>query len=284
MYQFKLEKEENIHLTRSVVNQGHVPHTHDFIEIVYICEGIGIHTINSNSYPVRRGDLLFINFNEVHSYSTDESMEFINVLISPKFLSEKLINSYNALDILKLSVFREFCDSAEEIYPQISFHGVEMLEVESILNYMIAEYRQKAPGYMVVLKSYVNVLLTKIFRNFNKQKDENFTYNLKKITPEVLKYIKDNYNKKITLKELAKHNFYNASYFSTVFKECFGKTPLEYINEIRIEKAVELIKKSDMTIEEICHEVGYHNKNHFYKIFKSATGMTPNDFRKNAHA
>ena len=179
-----------------------------------------------------------------------------------------------------MAVFREFYDSGEIIYPQVSFSGVEKIEVENIFNYMIAEYKRKAPGYIIILKSYVNILIAKILRNFNKPEHENLMGSLNKITPEVMKYIRENYNKKITLKEIARHSFYNATYFSTIFKECFGKTPLEYISEIRIEKAVELIKKSDMTIEEICHHVGYINKKHFYKVFKNYTGMTPNDFRK----
>ena len=281
MYQFKLENEEVISLSRNVAKERHIPHTHDFIEIVYICEGSGTQMINDDSYLVKRGDLLFINFKDVHSYSTDTGMEYINCLISPEFLSEELINSKNALDILTLAIFKDFFDVAEKICPKISFHGLEMLEIEDVFNHMIAEYEKKAPGYIAVLKGYVNVLLAKIFRIFKKPELDSLTTDLNKITPEVLQYIKKNYNKKITLKELAKHSFYNAAYFSTIFKECFGKTPLEYINEIRIEKAVQLMKQTDLTIEEICHRVGYSNKKHFYKIFRDATGTTPNNFRKN---
>jgi len=281
MYKFKLENEENIRLTEVVAQKEHFPHTHDFIEIVYIYEGSGTHMINESIYPVKRGDLLFMNFNDVHSYSTRTSMKYINCLINPEFLGEELINSENALDILTLAIFREFSDISGEICPRISFQGAEMMEVEAILNFMIKEYRQKAPGYMPILKGYTNVLLAKIFRNFSKSKNADLTGNLDRITPGVLEYIEHNYNKKITLKELAMHSFYNTSYFSTVFKECFGKTPLEYISEKRIEKAIELMKETNMSIEDICFHIGYSNRKHFYKIFRNLTGMTPNEYRKN---
>jgi len=280
MYQFKLENEENIRVSRSVASKMHLSHTHDFIEVVYICEGSGNQIINENSYTVDRGDLLFINFNDVHSYSTDTGMEYINCLISPDFLSDELINSKNALDILTLAIFRDFYDVSGKMCPKLSFHGHEMLDIETIFNNMIIECQQKAPGYMVVLKSYINIMLTKIFRIFKKPEHNNLTTNLAKVTPEVLQYIKNNYNRKITLEELSKRSFYNAAYFSTIFKECFGKTPLEYINEIRIAEAIQLIKQTDLTIEEISCKVGYNNKKHFYKIFKKATGMTPLIFRK----
>jgi AraC-type DNA-binding domain-containing proteins len=99
-----------------------------------------------------------------------------------------------------------------------------------------------------------------------------------------LKYIEDNYNKKITLKEMASYNFYNPSYFSSIFKECFGKTPLEYITEIRMERAIRMMRDSGLSIEEICHSIGYSNKKHFYKVFKNMTGMTPHHFRKANHS
>lgn len=280
MYQYKLEKEEFIRLSEEVAKKDHFPHTHDFIEIVYISEGSGNHMINDIIYPVKRGDLLFMNFKDVHSYSTETGMKYINCLINPEFLSEELINSENAMDILTLTIFRDFSDIAGGIYPQISFYGPELLEVETILSFMIIEYKRKATGYMTVLKGYVNVLLAKIFRNLGNQEHADLTGSLNRITPEVLQYIEDNYNKKITLKELAMQSFYNASYFSTLFKECYGMTPLEYISKIRIDKAIELIKKTDLSIEEICYQVGYRNKNHFYKIFHNTTGMTPNEFRK----
>lgn len=280
MYQFQLDKEEIIRLTETVTHNEHFPHTHNFIEIVYISEGNGTHTINENAYPVKRGDLLFINFKEVHSYSTQTSMKYINCLLSPEFMGKELINSENAMDILTLSTFREFSDIAGGICPQISFYGSDLLEVEAILGFMINEYTRKARGYITVLKGYVNVLLSKIFRNFSTAEHNELAGSLNRIAPEVLQFIEDNYNKKITLKELATRSFYNASYFSTVFKECFGKTPLEYISEKRVEKAVELMGKTNLSIEDICYNVGYSNKKHFYKIFRNITGMTPNGYRK----
>lgn len=104
MYQYKLEKEEFIRLSEEVAKKDHFPHTHDFIEIVYISEGSGNHMINDIIYPVKRGDLLFMNFKDVHSYSTETGMKYINCLINPEFLSEELINSENAMDILTLTI------------------------------------------------------------------------------------------------------------------------------------------------------------------------------------
>ncbi len=279
MYKFKLEKEENIRLLKANVRKGHIPHTHDFIEIVYISRGSGKHSINDASYPVSRGDLLFINFKEVHSYSTVDSMEYINCLISPGFLSEELVNSENAMDIFRMANFREFYDLAGGICPKISFRGAEMLEIELIFDAMMVEYANKEAGFITVLKSYVNILLTKIFRNLDMPEHEGITSNLNRITPEVLQYIRENYNKKITLKEMAKMSFYNPNYFSAIFKECYGKTPLEYISAIRMDEAVKLMNGTVLSIEEISHRIGYCNKKHFYKLFREKTGLTPNEFR-----
>jgi AraC-like ligand binding domain. len=167
MFRYTLEKDEFVQLTRQICREIQAPHTHEFIEIVYIIDGSGSQTVNSDTYPVKRGDLLFINFKEVHAFSSEHHMEYINCLVSPEFLNRELVNSENALDLLTLGIFKDFYDMNRGICPHISFHGMEMLEIEALLNDMLRESVRKAPGYMTILNSYVNVLLTK-YSGFSK--------------------------------------------------------------------------------------------------------------------
>lgn len=274
-----IDKDENIAIRKHLSNKNEKEHTHDFIEMEYIWCGSGYQVINGISYYVERGDLLFFNFGDKHSYSTSHEIGILDVLINPHFLSDELVNSENAFDILTLTSFKDFSGITNHMLPKIKFLGKDLIEIEALLEFMQNEFLEKNPGYMPVLKSYVNILLMKVFRVIKKSDSINLYCHFNKIAPEVLKYIEDNYDKKISLKELAKISFYNPSYFSTVFKECFGKTLTKYIHEKRMNTAIKMINETSYNIDEISSRLGYSNKKQFYKLFKEFTGLTPNAYR-----
>lgn len=93
-------------------------------------------------------------------------------------------------------------------------------------------------------------------------------------------YIQQNYMKPISLKEVSSYVGFNDSYFSSLFKKESGKNFLEYLSEIRMNKAKELLKETNMSIAGICESVGYADLKHFTKSFKKYTGLKPNEFRK----
>ena len=68
-------------------------------------------------------------------------------------------------------------------------------------------------------------------------------------------------------------------YFCRLFKNCFDKTFIMYLNDLRMAKAVELLKDISINIKEISGRVGYRDANYFTRIFKKKMGMTPSEFR-----
>ena len=84
----------------------------------------------------------------------------------------------------------------------------------------------------------------------------------------------------ISLEEVADFVGFNASYFSTLFKKESGKNFLEYLSEVRMNRAKELLKQTNFTVANICSQVGYSDLKHFTQSFKKATGLKPNEFRK----
>lgn len=93
-------------------------------------------------------------------------------------------------------------------------------------------------------------------------------------------YIQQNYMKPIGLKEVSSVVGFNDSYFSSLFKKESGKNFLEYLSEVRMSKAKELLKETNLSIAGICEKVGYSDLKHFTKSFKKYTGLKPNEFRK----
>jgi two-component system response regulator YesN len=94
------------------------------------------------------------------------------------------------------------------------------------------------------------------------------------------KYIQENYKKPITLEEVSTIIGFNATYFSSLFKKDTGYTFLEYVSELRINKAKDLLKETNTGIAVICEQVGYNDIKHFTKTFVKYTGLKPNEYRK----
>lgn len=95
----------------------------------------------------------------------------------------------------------------------------------------------------------------------------------------ILEYVNENYAKGLGLNDCAQELHISSNYISRMFKKYTQVSFITYINELRIKKALELLRETDLSIKEIAHKVGYNNLNYFYKTFKAVTGTTPKVFK-----
>jgi two-component system response regulator YesN len=93
-------------------------------------------------------------------------------------------------------------------------------------------------------------------------------------------YIKQNYKKEITLDQLAEKLNVSYGYLSVLFKEKVGLSFSEYLNEVKITAAKQMLTESDCKIYTVAYEVGYNNPYYFSRVFKQKTGLTPRQYRK----
>jgi two-component system response regulator YesN len=94
-----------------------------------------------------------------------------------------------------------------------------------------------------------------------------------------INYIDANYNKPITLADVARASHLSVSRLAHIFKEQMGVTIIDYLTSVRIERAKQLLLATDQNCTEICFEVGYNNQSYFTRSFKGIVGMTPRQFR-----
>jgi len=98
---------------------------------------------------------------------------------------------------------------------------------------------------------------------------------------EALKYIRENYNKDITLEDVARNVYISPYYLSHLFKEELNITFLEYLTMVRMEEAKKLLKDTSLSIVAIASQVGYEDASYFSKVFKKYVGISPAQYRKN---
>jgi len=104
---------------------------------------------------------------------------------------------------------------------------------------------------------------------------------IKELIQASVNYINNNYERDISLKDIARYVFLSTSYFTRAFKEEMGISPINYLLKIRVERAKELLKDTDNRISDIALSVGFSNQQRFNDIFKKYVKLTPLQYRKN---
>lgn len=96
----------------------------------------------------------------------------------------------------------------------------------------------------------------------------------------VKQHIQQNFMKSISLEEVSNLVGFNPTYFSSLFKKVSGSNFVDYLSEIRMNNAKELLRETNLSVATICEQVGYSDLKHFTKSFKKNTGIKPSEFRK----
>jgi len=129
---------------------------------------------------------------------------------------------------------------------------------------------------MIELEKWFYDLVKRVCLLINEKKSIKMNY----IVAAAVKYIRQNYNKDISLGEVAEHVNLNSCYLSRLFKEEIGIQFVEYVRMVKIDIAKELLVNSNKKIYQICEELGYQNVQYFTTIFKNVVGMTPIEYKK----
>ena len=111
-----------------------------------------------------------------------------------------------------------------------------------------------------------------------KQMGSNVTEN--RFVNAAILYIKQNYFRDITLSNVADEVFITAGYLSTLFKQVTGESFVNYLNQVRIEHACELLKDVRLKTYEVAYQVGFQDEKYFTKVFKKRMGVSPSQYRK----
>ena len=100
------------------------------------------------------------------------------------------------------------------------------------------------------------------------------------IIQQCINYMKENMDKKLTLEDFAHEVHYSPSYFGQLFLKRTGHSPLNYFNQLKIQKACQLLDFTNMKIKEISYQLGFYDQYHFSKTFIKIMGESPSLYRK----
>jgi len=132
------------------------------------------------------------------------------------------------------------------------------------------------------VESMATALSVHLLRRYSarQQQIKNYTGGLPKYRlREAINYINEHLDYSLTLAELAASVQMSPHYFATLFKQSTGLTPHQYVMKCRIDKAKQLLHIRELTLVEICQQVGFQSQSHFTKVFREHTKTTPKVYR-----
>lgn len=232
-------------------------HSHDFFHYIYVIKGLGDINISGKVYELKPKHMYLLSPGTVHSFYNKKEENLLTIEIKFEVLDEAFLNE-------------------TEHFPKILDVGAT--PVKRIL----ANIRRECINKKVYFEDIVSANMQEIFAHLKRasliQHDNNLD-NSKEFY-EVIEYINENLYKDITLQELADILCLEKTYFLKKFKKIMGVTPMLYTRNMRVERAKELLKYSDMNITQISEAVGFFSIHHFSKHFSKSTGMSPSKFKK----
>lgn len=262
-------KKKNFSIWKLNYKQQNI-HAHDYYQIWYIFRGSCRHRIDNKEFILNSSDIIFIPPFSYHSMSDgSDDLIVIGVDFSEQFFSTTEVDK----DLMLYCVKPLYLNQGNK-------HSVFWADndIENLILEMFNEFALKHDFYNIIIKINLTKLIIMAER-MNNQNDITHSKTEHAIS-ETLKYIHTNFNEKISIQNLCKIANMSETLLSTCFKNITGKTIIEYINTLKINKAKQLLAETDMRITDISYELGFNDGAYFNRVFKKIANLTPNAYRK----
>lgn len=254
------------------------PNRHEFYEMVYIKKGNAVFQIAGQPAVIGPNDIVIIKPKQPHKFivKSESGCEFI-------VLHFEFTNQLNKeFSEVSLGDFLNFV-SSKESGAFITLKVSQKNEIITLLNRILKEKESTDIGseflnYLMVLELFVLISRALKMEWENSIKDK--SPKLKEVIHISVKYINNNFERDISLGDIAKFVFLSPSYFTRAFKEEMGISPINYLLKTRIERSKELLADTSLKISDIALSVGFSNQQRFNEIFKKYSKFTPLQYRK----
>lgn len=250
--------------SRGAVELPEGVHQHDSYEFTINLSQPFTSRLEKRNLPIRKNHMVALNPGQDHGTIRPlAGVQLCGLHMESKFLQQ---------------VSRQVCGS-ETVY----FDNNDLLPDSSfrnLINLFMEESLLRQPGYRFILESldtHLAVCLLRIAKN--NLLSFNYKYGEKDNIARSIEFIRVNFDKDFSLKDVSGVANLSPYHFIRVFKSQTGKTPYEFLMDFKIEKARELLTAGRLTITEVCYQCGFNNRSHFAAAFKRRVGITPTSYR-----
>ncbi len=254
----------------------HFPeHTHDYVEVVYMCCGQTTHIVSGQRISLQAGELLFMNQQATHEILQARKEDVaVNFIVLPEFFNTVLPLMGQEETPLRHFLVDSLCgQSAQAGYLHFKVAEVKPIQnlVENLLHILLRETSQK--------RRMSQLTMALLFMQIMDYTGQLQTPDAEQMAIfQALAYVESHYVGG-SLTELAELLHYDLHSLSRQIKQKTGKTYTELVQQKRLSQAAFLLKTTDKNVDHIARMVGYENIGYFHRIFKEAFGLSPRNYR-----
>lgn len=259
---------------------GDIPwHWHEEIEVILIKTG-SIHLyLENNDFILNEGDGVFINSNELHYIRVHKGKECIlnSIVFNKSLISGEIQSVFEQNFINPIVENRNLSGIA--FYKNTSWGQ----EAAKYIKKAFFQFEKSEFGYEILVREYLShmwYVMLKNIQDLDLNKKNRNDLNSERIK-NILSFVHKNYNKQITLADIAKIVNLSERECLRCFKNTLGISPIQYILKYRISIAAKMLKENKESITSISDAVGFDSPSYFSKIFKRFIGITPTQYRNN---
>ena len=258
----------------------HFPeHRHNYVEIVFMCQGHLTHVIDRvNRVELEEGDLLFLNQFSSHEI-LPAGMEDIavNFMVLPEFFdtAQEMLDKGNVISQFLLSAMRR--EGGEGQY--LHFKAAPLLPVQNLAENMIWSLLKRQPDRRRTNQFTMGLLFLELVNHGETLEAGGPSGGRDQAVMEALAYIQSNY-RTASLTALANQMNLPDYALSKLIKTETGSTFKKLLQQKRLHQAARLIRETDLPVSDVITLVGYDNTSYFYRVFREEFGLTPREYRQ----
>lgn len=250
-------------------------HTHDYIEVVYMCAGETTHFVNGQRIILRQGELLFLNQQARHAVSRAEKDDIaVNFIVLPDFFTTILPALGEEETPLRRFLVDCLCGETKGT-AYLHFHVSDLPAVQNLVENLLFALLENTPNRRKISQMTMTLLFLLLCGHTEtmtaEQPEQVFLV-------QVLSYVEGNYANG-SLTELAENLHYDLYWLSREIRRKTGKTYTQLVQEKRLAQAAFLLRNTDRNVDDIANAVGYENLGYFHRIFREGYGCSPREYR-----
>jgi len=254
----------------------HFPeHTHDYVEIVYMCTGETTHIVNGKEIQLKQGELLFLGQSDTHEVLKAEKSDVaVNFIVLPDFFMSSLAAVGEEETPLRRFLVDCLCGQNNG-HGYLHFCVSEVIPVQNLVENLLWTLIREMPSKRKVCQMTMALLFTQLLNYTDMLVTEDRE---EEVIIKALRYVETNYVDG-SLTEIAEFLHYDVSSLSREIKRKTGKTYTQLVQEKRLAKAAFLLKNTNQSVADISITVGYENISYFHRIFTAFFGTSPKCYR-----
>lgn len=254
---------------------AHFPeHTHNYVEVVYMCQGTTTHIANGTPIALKQGELLFFGQGAKQEILPAEAQDIaVNFIILPQFF-DKILEMLNTERTPLRTFLVESLGSGNTGY--LHFRVADVLPVQNLVeNLIYTLLSTNIPNRRSICQTTMGLLFMELMNHTDRLSTQNTREDA---VIQVLRYIEENYREP-SLTQIAKALNYDICWLSRDIRRRTGSTFQTLVQRKRLSQAVYYLRSTTLRVDEIGRAVGYSNLSYFHRIFQEAYGLTPKKYR-----